>query len=211
VPTADLALFRAFPGLRDALPRWPLLAGPTPVEPLALPGFVPGTLYVKRDERSAPGYGGNKPRKLEFLIGQALARGSRQLVTSGGLGTHHGLATAILGHSAGLRTSLILVHQPITAEVRESLQLAAAWGADLVYGRNVPGTAIQSLRVLTRSALRGDRPHLIWPGGSSARGNLGFVSAGLELGQQVKRDGVQRRIVQAQRANAVRRAVVDHC
>ena len=141
---------------------------------------------MKSDDRSCALYGGNKPRKLEFVIGHALARGSRHLVTSGGLGTHHGLATAILGRAAGLTTSLVLVYQPITEEVRESLGLAAAWGAEMVYGRNVPGAAIQSLRVLAASSLRGDRPYLVLAGGSSPRGDLGFVSAGLELGEQVR-------------------------
>jgi D-cysteine desulfhydrase len=157
--------------------------------PFPLEGFPEGSLFVKRDDRSCTLYGGNKPRKLEFVIGHALARGSRRLVTSGGLGTNHGLATAILGRAVGLATSLVLVDQPITAEVRESLRLHAAWGAEQVYGRNVFGAVLQSLRVLAASALRGERPHLVLAGGSSPRGDLGFVSAGLELGEQV-RDGL---------------------
>jgi D-cysteine desulfhydrase len=180
------ALFRAYPALRAALPRHPVLRGPTPVEPLRLPGFAPGALWIKRDERSSPSHGGNKPRKLEWILGHALARGARRLITTGGLGTNHGLATAILGREAGLATTLVLVRQPISAAVRRALLLQAAYGAAQVYGANVPGAALQLLRVLGASALRGERPYLVATGGSSPRGSVGFVSAALELAAQVR-------------------------
>jgi D-cysteine desulfhydrase len=186
MPAADLALFRAFPVLRGALPRRPLLAGPTPVGPLALPGFAAGSLYVKHDEHSAPCYGGNKPRKLEFLLAGARARGSRRLVTAGGLGTNHGLATTIHGARAGLATTLVLIDQPLTAEVREKLLLDAAYGAELIYGRNVAGVALAAARVLARAQLRGERPMWIPSGGSSPLGNVGFVSAAFELAEQIR-------------------------
>ncbi len=182
---SEPALFRRFPALRERLVRYPLTDLPTPITRLSLPEFGSQGLFVKRDDRSCPLYGGNKPRKLEFLIGHALQLGSRRLVTSGGLGTHHGLATAILGREAGLETSLVLIYQPVTEDVRRSLELCAAWGAELVYGRNLAGGVLQSARVLARSAARGERPYLVWAGGSSARGNVGFVAAGLELAEQV--------------------------
>ncbi|MBW2272088.1 MAG: pyridoxal-phosphate dependent enzyme [Deltaproteobacteria bacterium] len=182
----DPALIRAFPALGVAFPRRPFVTAPTPVSRLSLAGFSRGDLYVKHDEQSCALYGGNKPRKLEFLIGDALRRGSRRLVTSGGLGTHHGLATTILGRSSGLATTLVLVDQPISEKVRDSLLLCASWGADLVRARTVPYAVTYSAGVLAASGLRGERPYLILPGGSSLRGNLGFVSAGLELGEQVK-------------------------
>jgi 1-aminocyclopropane-1-carboxylate deaminase/D-cysteine desulfhydrase-like pyridoxal-dependent ACC family enzyme len=188
VADPDLALFRAYPAAQEKLPRAPFVKTPTPVGALELDrrGLGGGRLYVKRDEYSCPAYGGNKPRKLEFVIGEALERGARTLVTTGGLGTNHGLATTILGRAAGLKTILVLVHQPVTEAVRKTLLLQAAYGARQVYGANVPGAAIQTLRVLAGSLLRGDRPLLVPTGGSSARGNLGFVSAGLELGEQVR-------------------------
>jgi D-cysteine desulfhydrase len=185
----ETALLRAYPGLRARLPRHAAIPAATPIEPLRLPGVREGALWIKRDERSCPLYGGNKPRKLEWILGHALARGSRRLVTTGGLGTNHGLATAILGRDAGLATTLVLVRQPITPAVRRALALQAAWGARLVYGANVPGAALQVLRALGSSALRGERPHLVSAGGSSPRGSVGFVSAGLELALQV-REGV---------------------
>jgi 1-aminocyclopropane-1-carboxylate deaminase/D-cysteine desulfhydrase-like pyridoxal-dependent ACC family enzyme len=93
------ALLEAHPTLRARLPRIPFVGAPTPVEPLPLPGLPAGALFVKRDERSCPLYGGNKPRKLEWVLGAARARGARRLVTTGGLGTNR-LATL---PSSGLR------------------------------------------------------------------------------------------------------------
>jgi len=183
---AGLPLFRRFPGLAERLPRHPLIEGPTPVAPCPLPGL--DDLWVKHDERSNPSYGGNKPRKLEFLIGDALAHGSRRLVTSGGLGTNHGLATALLARDAGLATTLLLVDQPVTDAVRLQLRLLHAAGARLRYGGGILGAAREGAFELARATLAGERPRIVPTGGSSARGNLGFASAGLEIGEQVRAD-----------------------
>ncbi len=182
--STDLALLRRFPELAGRVPRQPFVVTPTPVS--ALPGFAAGAeVFVKHDERSCPLYGGNKPRKLEFVIGAALRRGSRRLITTGGLGTNHGLATTILGRSVGLATTVVLVDQPVTPAVARNLLLSDAYGANLLYGRTVAGAAWRTAAALARSAVRGEHPTLVPTGGSSARGNLGFVSAGLELAEQV--------------------------
>jgi len=186
VQTREPALFRFEPALRAAFPRHPIVHGPTPVAALPIAGLPAGALFVKRDELSSALYGGNKPRKLEWILGAALARRSRRLVTTGGLGTHHGLATTILGRDAGLATTLVLVDQPVTREVQRSLLLHAAWGAELRWGRNVPGAAAQLLRTLALATLRGERPVLVPTGGSSPLGELGLVSAALELAEQVR-------------------------
>jgi D-cysteine desulfhydrase len=177
------ALFRRFPALAGDIPHRPLLPGPTPVA--ALPLAVAPELFVKCDERCTPLYGGNKPRKLEFVLGDALARRSRRLVTTGGIGTHHGLATTIFARACGLATTLVLIDQPVTAEVRASLRLFAAYGAEVVDARHVRGAAWRTAAVLARSLARGERPRLVPTGGSGATGNLGFVSAAFELAEQV--------------------------
>jgi D-cysteine desulfhydrase len=186
VAPPETALIRRFPALAGRLPWRRYVEGPTPVEPLAVEGLDGARLWIKRDDRSCPLYGGNKPRKLEFLIGRALERRARRLVTTGGLGTNHGLATAILGREAGLATSLVLVDQPLTPKVRESLLLMRAYGAEIVHGRGVAGAALGVLGVLARGTLAGERPQLIPTGGSSALGTLGFVGAALELAEQVR-------------------------
>ena len=109
VEETDLPLLTAHPRLCDALPRRALVQVPTAVERMPLDGAPDGCLYVKRDDASCASYGGNKPRKLEFVLGRALSLGARRLVTTGALGSHHGLATTILGREAGLPTTLVLV------------------------------------------------------------------------------------------------------
>ena len=192
VPALQPALFRRFPALQGRIPHRGFLAGPTPVEPLRIAGIGGTPLLVKRDDRSCTSYGGNKPRKLEFVIGSCLERGVRRLVTTGGLGTNHGLATTILGREAGLATTLVLVDQPVTEKVRDSLLLFTAHGAEVVYGRNIPGAALQCVRILARSRLRGERAALVPAGGSSAPGILGFVSAAFELAEQIQEGMLER-------------------
>jgi len=186
------ALFQRFPALQGRLPHRSFLPGPTPVEPLPIDGLGGAQLLVKRDDRSCPTYGGNKPRKLEFVIGRCLERGVRRLVTIGGLGTNHGLATTILGQEAGLTTTLLLVDQPVTEKVRESLLLFTAYGAEVVHSRNIPGTALQGVRILLRSRLQRERPMLVPAGGSSVEGTLGFVSAAFELAEQIQAGVLER-------------------
>lgn len=179
------ALFRRYPTLR-ALPRAPFVLAPTPIEPLALAGAPPGDCFVKRDDRSCALYGGNKPRKLEFVLGAAAARGTRRLITNGGIGTHHGLATAILGRTLGMATTVVCVPQPLTKHVREQLEAMLAFEAELRFARSVPGAAAQTVRAFVRSTLAGERPQLIPTGGSSAVGDIGFVSAAFELAEQIE-------------------------
>jgi len=186
VSDSELALFRAFPSLRQRCPWRPFTDLPTAIEPFPLAGVPEGGLWVKRDDRCCAAYGGNKPRKLEFIVGAALARGARRLVTSGGLGTNHGLATTILGRAAGLATTLVLIPQPVTDAVRRALLLHAAYGAELVYGPNIPAAALRGGAAFAAAVLRGERPFVIPPGGSSLAGQLGFVSAGFELAEQVR-------------------------
>jgi D-cysteine desulfhydrase len=155
------ALFRRFPALQGRLPHRGFLSGSTPVEPLPIAGLEGLQLLVKRDDRCCPTYGGNKPRKLEFVIGGCLERGVRRLVTTGGLGTNHGLATAILGQEADLTTTLLLVDQPVTEKVCDSLLLFTAYGAEVVHSRNIPGTVLQGIRVLLRARLRRVPPRSI--------------------------------------------------
>ncbi len=182
---SEPALLRRHPALR-ALPRIPFVLSATPVEPFALAGLAPGACFVKRDDRSCALYGGNKPRKLEFVLGAAAARNARRLVTTGGVGTHHGLATTILGRSLGMATTVVCVPQPLTKHVLEQLEAMLAFGAEIRFARSVPGAAWQTVYALARSTFAGERPQLVPTGGSSAVGDIGFVSAAFELAEQIE-------------------------
>jgi D-cysteine desulfhydrase len=183
--TADLALVRSIPAL-SRLPRHALTVLPTPVERLQR---VDGgaELWIKRDDQSSPLYGGNKPRKLEWLLGAARARGRRGVITFGGIGTHHGLATAVCGRDAGLRCTLVLLPQPLTDHVRTCLLLDHAFGAELHLAQSVAGVAAVALARCTTALLRGEPLAIIPTGGTSGLGTIGYVNAAFELADQVRR------------------------
>ncbi|HEX8207750.1 MAG TPA: pyridoxal-phosphate dependent enzyme, partial [Solirubrobacteraceae bacterium] len=165
--------------LAPSRPCVELCALPTPVRPLEK--LAPG-LWMKDDSRTAPLWGGNKPRKLEWLIGDAKARGRRTLLTFGGLATNHGLATALYAREHGLDCVLALLDQPRDDHVERQLERIHASGAH-VY---VTHTKARTFAVLPWLALRHGRAYLVPPGGSSPVGALGFVEAALELAEQVR-------------------------
>ncbi|MEW6439433.1 MAG: pyridoxal-phosphate dependent enzyme [bacterium] len=192
IPTASKAplLFEALPGLERRFPWISLVEGPTPVQLLErLSARVGGEIWVKRDDQTSPVYGGNKPRKLEFLLAHALSAGAHTLVTAGGLGTNHGLATAIFGGKLGFHVVLGLFDQPVTEHVRRSLLLYHSFGAEMMHlGSKLRG--MLQLGILER--IRRPQACFIPLGGSSPVGCLGFVNAGLELARQIERGHLPR-------------------
>lgn len=185
---SDLALERHFPALAGVLPRVELTVLPTPVERLERLGAATGgaaELWIKRDDRSGTRYGGNKPRKLEFVFGDALVRGKRSVLTFGGIGSNHALATAVCARALGLRCILVLLWQPVTDHVRHCLLLYGAAGAELHYAPGVGPVAARAAMVCAREAARGQVPYVIPAGGTSVRGTLGYVNAALELREQI--------------------------
>src|SRR5882724_10477552 len=94
----------------DSLPRHPLAHLPTPLEELpALTRKLAGPkLLIKRDDQTGLALGGNKTRKLEFLLGDALAKGADTLITPGAVQSNHCRQTAAAAAKAGLRCELIL-------------------------------------------------------------------------------------------------------
>jgi len=182
----ETALERRFPALAGPLARVRLVDAPTPLQPLrALGGELGADLWIKRDDLSGLAYGGNKPRKLELVLGAAQRDGRHSVLTFGGLGTHHGLATTIAARALGMRSLLVLVPQPVTDAVRHALLLDHAYGAELHYAASAPRAAVMGAALLARETVAGRRPLLIPPGGSSVIGTIGYVDAGLELAEQI--------------------------
>jgi len=182
-------LFERFPRLRHRLPWLELGSFPTPVEPMTRLGNALGAtqLFVKRDDLSSRRYGGNKVRKLEFVLGHVAQRRSNTVVTVGAAGSNHVLATALHGADQGLKTIGIVVPQPPHGYVRRNL--LAGWAAGCRF-EPVAGSvdAIRRFAQLWTESLRteGRPPYVLWAGGSTARGVLGYVEAALEIGAQVE-------------------------
>jgi D-cysteine desulfhydrase len=181
VDTDAPALFRRFPRLRGPIPWLPLGRFPTPVEPLRLAGAA--DVWVKRDDLSGEPYGGNKVRKLEFVLARARRRGAERLVTGGAAGSHHALATTVYGVALGFRVTLVLFPQPPTRHVRDVLLHDVAHGAEIRWVRRME--LVPAAMGLARFAHRSERPCGVAPGGSDPFGALGYVSAALELAEQV--------------------------
>ena len=175
-----LTLFRKFPELARKLPYIDLGVFPTPVH--SLPHLGVENLWIKRDDLSSPVYGGNKIRKLAFILAEARQKKRKHLVTLGGIGTHHGLASAIFSHRLGIKCTLLLYHQPVTANVQLVLLLLAKFRARLVYQKTLWRTLL-SYYLLYR--FRYPAAYFVYPGGSSAVGTLGYVNAALELKDQI--------------------------
>lgn len=190
-----IPLFEQYPLLREKLAYVPLGEFPTPVQTLERLGAELGVsqFYIKRDDLSGRVYGGNKPRKLEFILGNALRSKAQEVITFGGAGSNHALATAIYARQVGLKSISMLMPQPNARYVRRNLLMSHYCGAELhLCGaelesvRNMPlvyaATAYQFLRHRLK---KGRLPHFISPGGSSPFGVTGFVNAALELRKQI--------------------------
>ena len=179
-----LALNKRFPGLSKTLPRVDMTYTPTPLHSLKrLSAMLPGTIQIKRDDLTGKPYGGNKPRKLEYLLANAEKRGYSRIATTGGIGSNHCLATTLYGRQHDFEIFLILFPQPVTDHVQMSLKLYHQLGAKLI----LAGDYDQMDNELEKLKSRIGDLYFIPAGGSNALGTIGFINAGLELAMQLKR------------------------
>jgi D-cysteine desulfhydrase len=186
--TSTHLLFERFPELKGSFPWISLGKFPTPVEDLGVRiGFPKEVLMVKRDDLSSSVYGGNKVRKLEHLLADARLRGRKTLITLGGTGSNHALATALHGRELDFRVVLCLFDQPSTPFVEENQRGFKLAGARVYHCQTVT-RAYRMARSLFKSLQRsGDAPYFIISGGTNGLSNLGHFSAMLELESQIVR------------------------
>ena len=177
-------------------PRFPLVHARTPLEPLErLRKHLDGPrLYIKRDDCTGLALGGNKTRKLEFLIGEALKSGATAVVSEGGLQSNHVRQTAAAAAKAGLKCHLALNRNvPIdTPTYRSSgnLLLDRLLGAEVHFCAEGETRAARSQILLAELRGRGEVPYYIPTGGSTGIGALGYAALMPELLQQAKDLGI---------------------
>ncbi|HEX3428481.1 MAG TPA: D-cysteine desulfhydrase family protein [Candidatus Limnocylindrales bacterium] len=179
-----------------ALPRFPLLDGPSPLGRLdrfsdALGGGA--DIWIKREDLLPLAFGGNKLRNLEFLVGAALADGADTLVTSGRRWSNHCRLTAAAGAKAGLDVHLVLTGPPLAPGTEGANQvLDALLGATIHVTPNEDRAERAALVETVAAGLRerGRRPFVIGVGGSGPIGAAGQVLAGLELAEQLASHGI---------------------
>lgn len=155
---------------------------PTPVReyPLRLPAGH-RKLTVKLDNLTGDLYGGNKVRKLEYILYRARQKHCERIATFGTVASHHALATALYASRLGYPCTCFLSHQVPTAAAAKTLRMHVQLGTSLVcYG----GAYAKRLKIL-REHLWGRHPWVVPVGGTSWLGAFGFVCAGIELAEQI--------------------------
>jgi D-cysteine desulfhydrase len=181
------------------LPRRTYSPGRTPIERLERFSRSLGVdgpmVYIKRDDQLGLAGGGNKTRKLEFLVADALARGADTLITCGGVQSNHCRLTLSAAAREGLRCRLVLLE----AEPGEfqpggngNVLLYRLLGAEKVI--TVPwGTDLQGAldQAEAEASAEGRRPYAIPLGGSNPLGALGYVACAVELLAQIGEAGLR--------------------
>jgi D-cysteine desulfhydrase family pyridoxal phosphate-dependent enzyme len=168
----------------NQLPKINLALLPTPVESLARLGGDLGGLHllVKRDDQTGLGLGGNKTRKLEYLMAEAQANGARTVITAGAVQSNHCRQTAAAAARLGFACILVLAGDP-PATVSGNLLLDHLFGAELVFTSRQQRD--QTLKeTFDRAWQEGRRPYLVPYGGSNAVGAAAYVFALKELLEQ---------------------------
>jgi D-cysteine desulfhydrase family pyridoxal phosphate-dependent enzyme len=172
----------------EQIPRLALGHFPTPLEKLprlrAALGRGP-SLYIKRDDYTGPGFGGNKVRKLEYVLADALAAGADCLITCGGEKSNHCRATAMLAAKLGLECHLVLNPAAVVTGKPASLAIDEWVGARIVRVASGAERAPRMEQVAERLRSEGRQPYGIPLGASSPLGAMGFVAAASELAAQM--------------------------
>jgi len=182
------------PAAIAALPRFPLLDGPSPFQRLprfsaALGGAA--DVWIKREDLLPLAFGGNKLRNLEFLVGEALSVGADTLVTSGRRWSNHCRLTAAAGAKAGLAVHLVLTGPPVEPQgpnERLDVLLGATVHIAATDSRDDREAMLRQVIADLRGA--GRKPFIVAVGGSGSIGAAGQVLAGIEMARQAKAAGV---------------------
>ena len=174
------------------IPRLRFAHLPTRVEELPrLTEFLNGPrILVKRDDQTGLAFGGNKTRKLEFLVAEALEQGAKMLITGGALQSNHCRQTAAAAARFGLGCTLVL-NGDMTQPPSANLYLDELFGAEIVtiQDRSLRDQRLQE--TYDKALTEGRKPYLITTGGSNPTGALGYAFAMEEfMGQNVEADWI---------------------
>ncbi len=191
-PNHDIPLFKAYPKLKDHIPHVPL--GNLDSTPIYCADKINQThqskntkLYIKHDgidgtdKHGAKIFTGNKRRKLEFLLADALAKGAKHIYAPGAAGSNFATATAAYAQELGLACTLILGPQRNTQYTQRNLKL------DLFYNANLVACPTNEARTKLCKDLAAKDAHgyFVPIGGSNTIGAIGYVNAAFELKEQI--------------------------
>ncbi len=167
----------------DAFPRVSLGVLPTPIHRLDRMSEYLGTdIYIKRDDMTGLGLGGNKTRKLEFLLADAVQQGCRTVFTTGGAQSNHAMLTAAACNRLGLKPILVLKKRGVTENLGNRY-LETLMGTDVRYvDTDDYGDIYREMEAI--GAASGTKYYKIPCGGSNALGTLGYVDCAREIASQ---------------------------
>jgi len=174
-----------------ALPRTPLAATPTPLQPALRLGETLGVeLWFKRDDLTGLGLGGNKVRALEYLMADAIAQECDCLVTGAGAQSNWAMLAALAARRCGLDPYLVCYGSPVAPS--GNLLLAELTGADVRFTSNPDRASVDDGIEALAGDLRQDgrRPCVLPRGGATVLGSTGYVRASLELADQLIATGL---------------------
>jgi D-cysteine desulfhydrase len=172
-------LFHRWPKLSDVIACEEIAELPTPVIPLT---GIHERLWMKCDNLTHTEYGGNKIRKLEFIIPELKQKHIKQVISLGGTGTNSGTALAMVCRDLGIACRLYLFEQETSANVQCNYALMQQFGAELLH---VKTSVAAGLRYYLDWRRLDPRCYFLYAGCSNAVSVFGYVNAMLELKQQV--------------------------
>lgn len=183
--TDSLSLF--FPKLAARLPKTSIADLPTPLQQYSLRNLKNApTILVKHDDLSSKLYGGNKIRKLEYVLRRAQDRDAERVATFGTVASNHALATALYATALELKCTCLLSHQSKTAKAPLALNMHLRNQTEIIRFGGARRSRVNTMR----KYLQNRRTWVIPMGGSSWLGVIGFVNAGLEVATQIESAGI---------------------
>ncbi len=161
---------------------------PTPLEKMEhlTEKYGKGPLYIKRDDTTGPAFGGNKTRKLEYIIKDALDQGYTAMLTVGGPQTNHGRTTVAAAIKYGLKPILVLGGK-MPEYLSGNLTLDAMMGADVYFTANREGALEE---IIQNYEQKGEKVYNLPVGGSTVVGTAGYIMAAKEMVDQCKAMGI---------------------
>ena len=178
----------------ESIDRFPLCVLPTPLQRAPRLEAALGTgsprIWIKRDDLTGLAFGGNKARKLEYLIADAVAQQATIVVTEGNVQSNHARMTAAAVVLAGLRCVLVLDRRG-GLEIQGNFLLDHLLGAELRILKPGEPRHASMLRISDELQAQGERPYVIRVGGSTPLGALGYVRGLFELWEQAESLGIE--------------------
>ena len=174
--------------------RLKLAALPTPLDdaPYLTKALGGPRILVKRDDLTGLALGGNKTRKLEYLMADAIAQGADVVLTAGAAQSNHCRQTAAAARKAGMRSILVLSRSEHN-ELQGNLLLDALLDADIRMFAGGPGysSMAEMEKIAAEERAKGHRPYIIPVGGSNGIGSLGYAHVVLEMQNQFIDRGIR--------------------